>query len=969
MRRERCRNGVVGLGRVELVIGAPVSPMRRCGRRIQGHEVLAAPSNASRELPVGATDLEAPSEPEANQLGHVVEAALLGQGAAEPPRVKVGRSSEHRLEELWTAAIASRQFPADEFELLLEVFVIDASVCTHGLGPDPGGLRRERDGDQRAHGPVMSVWQGSEHDERLATRNMGPVRQLNVLGTQHHKDWPSVDGRGPPDGSVSTRTSTPGLANPPSRPPAAVRLQTGRDGEGASTADRGAPMPTTPAKNKKLTTSSLKAKKTAAVATDGARSVNREVATSAVKQERPVKAPRKATPGGAVADAERARAAGIVQEPPPANPGTDAIAPAWAQSGDRLTTAQGLRVDDADNSLTVGERGPSVLDDFHLRERIMHFDHERIPERVVHARGAGAHGVFEATEGLDDLCGAAFLRAGVRTPVFVRFSTVAGSRGSADTARDVRGFATKFYTEEGNFDLVGNNMPVFFIQDGIKFPDFVHAVKPEPDREIPQAQSAHDTFWDFVSLQPESTHMLMWVMSDRAIPRSFATMEGFGVHTFRLVAEDGSTSLVKWHWKPVAGIHGLVWEESQKLGGIDPDFHRRDLHARIASGALPQWDLAVQVMPDTEDQTFQGIDLLDSTKLIPEELCPIRVIGRMTLDRNPTNYFAETEQEAFHPGHLVPGIDIVDDPLLHARLFSYLDTQLTRLGGPNFGQLPINRPVAPVNDNNRDGFAQQAVHEGAVAYTPNSLGGGCPFAHPGAGTYTHVPREVAGATVKLRPSSFDDHFSQATMFYRSLTAVEQEHVAGAFSFELGKCVSPGVHARMVANLAQVDAELAAAVAAHLGIASPAASVDDGLTSPALSMDRGPDGSLAGRQVAVLVTDATPKRTISAWRATAEAEGFELVAVGPHFGTLVKGVAVDRSLHITQPVEYDAVVLAGEPDEAMAAFVQEAYRHHKTVAMTNPAFGAALGIDPASPGVVKTTEEFVEALSAHRHWDR
>jgi len=554
-----------------------------------------------------------------------------------------------------------------------------------------------------------------------------------------------------------------------------------------------------------------------------------------------------------------------------------------------MPNGPGLRVDDADNSLTIGERGPSVL------------------------------------------CEAAFLRPGVRTPVFVRFSTVAGSGGSADTARDVRGFATKFYTEEGNFDLVGNNMPVFFIQDGIKFPDLIHAVKPEPDREIPQAQSAHDTFWDFVSLQPESTHMLMWVMSDRAIPRSFATMEGFGVHTFRLVAEDGSTSLVKWHWKPVAGIHSLVWEESQKLGGID---------------------------------------LLDSTKLIPEELCPVRVIGRMTLDRNPTNYFAETEQVAFHPGHLVPGIDIVDDPLLHARLVSYLDTQLTRLGGPNFGRLPINRPVAPVNDNNRDGHAQQAVHEGAVAYTPNSLGGGCPFAHPGAGTYAHVPREVAGATVKLRPSSFDDHFSQATKFYRSLTAVEQEHMAGAFSFELGKCVSQGVHARVVANLAQVNADLAGAVAAHLGIEAPAAIVGEvGLTSPALSMERGPDGSLAGRQVAVLVTDATPKRLISAWRATAEAEKFEIVVVGPRFGTLAKGVAVDRSLHITQPVEYDAVVLAGDPDEAMAVFVQEAYRHHKTVALTDSVFAAALGIDAGSSGVVTTADNFVEALAGHRHWDR
>src|SRR5215218_301479 len=399
-----------------------------------------------------------------------------------------------------------------------------------------------------------------------------------------------------------------------------------------------------------------------------------------------------------------------------------------AQDSDYLTTAQGVRLSQTDDSLKAGERGPTLMEDFHLREKIMHFDHERIPERVVHARGAGVHGVFESYGTAAEVTSAQFLQPGVETPVFTRFSTVIGSRGSADTVRDVRGFATKFYTEEGNFDLVGNNIPVFFIQDGIKFPDLVHAVKPEPDREIPQAQSAHDTFWDFVGLQPESTHMLMWVMSDRAIPRSYATMEGFGVHTFRLVAADGSTSLVKWHWKPVAGVHSLVWPESQKLGGIDPDFHRRDLHARIATGNFPQYQLGVQVMPDTPDQTFEGIDLLDSTKIVPEELCPVRIVGTLTLDRNPDNYFAETEQVAFHPGHLVPGIGFVDDPLLHARLFSYLDTQLTRLGGPNFDQIPINRPLAPVNDNNRDGFMQQAVHEGISPYTPNSTGGGCPFA-------------------------------------------------------------------------------------------------------------------------------------------------------------------------------------------------------------------------------------------------
>ena len=706
------------------------------------------------------------------------------------------------------------------------------------------------------------------------------------------------------------------------------------------------------------------------VGVEGARSPNRDVATSAKKRPAPAKAPRSPKPAAAGATAELKRAAGKLEPRPAQNPVAAATNLSWAQAGDRLTTAQGLRVDDADNSLTAGVRGPTLLEDFHLRERITHFDHERIPERVVHARGAGAHGVFEAVGGLEDLSAAAFLRSGARTPVFVRFSTVAGSRGSADTARDVRGFATKFYTEEGNFDLVGNNIPVFFIQDGLKFPDLIHAVKPEPDREIPQAQSAHDTFWDFVSLQPESTHMLMWVMSDRAIPRSFATMEGFGVHTFRLVAPDGSTSLVKWHWKPTAGVHGLVWEESQKLGGIDPDFHRRDLNERIATGNLPQWELGVQVMPDTPDQTFEGIDLLDPTKLVPEELCPVRTVGVMTLDRNPANYFAETEQIAFHPGHLVPGIDIVDDPLLHARLFSYLDTQLTRLGGPNFSQIPINRPVAPVNDNNRDGLMQQAVHEGVAPYSPNSLGGGCPFAAIGDGSYTHFPLEVDGPKVKLRPASFDDHYSQATLFYRSMTPPEQDHIVGAFSFELAKCTSPDIHVRMVANLAEVDADLAAQVAAHLGLDAPhGAVVDPEAPSPALSMQVTEPGPIAGRQVAILVDDTTPNRLLNRWREAADPSGVEIVIVGPHLGKLDKGAVVDRTIHITDPVEYDGVVLAADPDEAMGAFIQEAYRHHKTVALTSPAQEAATGIGLSGEGVESEPDAFLASLALHRHWNR
>ena len=411
------------------------------------------------------------------------------------------------------------------------------------------------------------------------------------------------------------------------------------------------------------------------------------------------------------------------------------------QAGDKLTTPNGVRLPDSDHSLKAGPRGPVLLEDFHLREKIMHFDHERIPERVVHARGAGAHGVFTANGKAATVTRAAVLaQDGLETPVFVRFSTVLGSRGSADTVRDTRGFATKFYTPEGTWDLVGNNMPVFFIQDAIKFPDIIHAGKPHPDREIPQAQSAHDTFWDFVTLHTEATHHTIWNMSDRGIPRSFRTMEGFGVHTFRLVNADRETVLVKFHWKPRLGVHSLTWEEAQIAAGVDPDFHRRDLYDAIENGAFPEWDLGIQVFPDTPEETFQGIDLLDPTKLVPEELAPVQIIGTLVLNGNPTNFFAETEQVAFHTGHLVPGIEGTNDPLLQGRNFSYLDTQLTRLGGPNFTQIPINRPHAPVNDNTRDGFHQQAIHAGQAPYTPE----------PG-GRRRPVPVGVGRGRVRERP--------------------------------------------------------------------------------------------------------------------------------------------------------------------------------------------------------------------------
>jgi len=669
-----------------------------------------------------------------------------------------------------------------------------------------------------------------------------------------------------------------------------------------------------------------------------------------------------------------------------AAPRDAAVGLGWAQEGDPLTTAQGQRVEDTDNSLRAGPRGPTLLEDHHLREKIMHFDHERIPERAVHARGAGAHGRFELYESLKDLtCAEVLTDTTVKTRVFVRFSTVAGSRGSADTARDVRGFAVKLYTTQGNWDLVGNNMPVFFIQDGIKFPDLIHAVKPEPDREIPQAQSAHDTFWDFVSLQPESTHMLMWVMSDRAIPRSYRTMEGFGVHTFRLVNAAGRSSLVKFHWKPTAGMHSLVWEESQKLGGIDPDFHRRDLWNAIEAGAFPQWELGVQVMPDSPEQTFEGIDLLDPTKLVPEELCPVRLVGRMTLDANPANFFAETEQVAFHPGHVVPGIDLTDDPLLHARLFSYLDTQITRLGGPNFTQLPINRPAAPVNDNLRDGYGQQAVHTGRTAYSPNTIGGGCPFATGDAG-YVHFPQPVEGTKARRRPQSFDDHFSQATLFWNSLSGPEREHEVGAFSFELSKVADPAIVARMVANLAEVDAELAGLVAANLGLTvSAGRPLGDAGTSPVLSIAPAASGPIVGRVIGVFVTAGFDSVGVAALRKALERAGAVLHVIAPQGGS-VKGAGrtaatADATVFNADSVVYDALVVAGGVgalDPKSATMLQEAYRHHKTLAAWGSGIDALTGalIDVEAAGVITQpkagkafTDGVVDALGWHRHWDR
>ncbi|MBB1511492.1 catalase [Tessaracoccus sp. MC1627] len=684
----------------------------------------------------------------------------------------------------------------------------------------------------------------------------------------------------------------------------------------------------------------------------------------------------------------------------PTGAATGAPPEAVAQQGEYLTTSQGARLRTTDHSLKAGLRGPVLLQDHHLREKITHFDHERIPERVVHARGTGAHGVFVANGRAARICRAAFLKKGVETPVFVRFSTVAGFRGSSDTVRDTRGFATKFYTTEGNYDLVGNNIPVFFIQEGIKFPDIVHAVKPEPDREIPQAQSAHDTFWDFVSLHTEAQAHVAWSMSDRAIPLSYRMMEGFGIHTFRLINEAGDTSLVKFHWKPKQGIHSQVWEETQLTAGNDPDFHRRDLYDAIDAGAYPSYDLGVQVMPDTEDETFEGIDLLDPTKLIPEELCPVEIIGTMTLNRRPTNFFAEVEQVMFNPGNLVPGIDVTNDPLLQVRLFSYIDTQITRLGGPNFSQIPINRAHCPVNDMFRDGFHQAAVHGGVAPYRPNSLDGGNPAeADDGSGAFIDIPTPVAGDKVRELSASFEDHFSQVTLFVRSLTDVEREHLTRAYTFELGKCFEESVRVRQLQCLANVDAELCADVARGLGLPAPEPTVPPADVEPsqALSQLRG-KWPVTGRKIAVIVDADTDPAAIAVAKDAVEGKGMRAFITAPRGGKL-GDVVIDRAFLTAASIEFDAALVleapkpapdaeptfdakaghstAGEPvDPRVVKMVAEMYRHCKAIAVSPGATAVldAAGVPREAPGVVvaeagAAVSRLTKLLATHRVWER
>ncbi|GHI92852.1 MULTISPECIES: catalase CatB [Streptomyces] len=702
--------------------------------------------------------------------------------------------------------------------------------------------------------------------------------------------------------------------------------------------------------------------------------------------------------------------------PKPDQSGPDTVSPTGqptgadqarvAQSGAYLTDAQGTRLYDTDHSLKAGPRGPVLLQDHHLREKVMHFDHERIPERVVHARGAGAHGVFQSYGTAASVTKAGFLAADVETPVFTRFSTVVGSRGSSDTVRDTRGFATKFYTSEGVFDLVGNNIPVFFIQDAIKFPDVVHAAKPHPDREIPQAQSAHDTFWDFVSLHTEATHHTIFFMGDRGIPRSYRMMEGFGVHTFRLVNAEGATTLVKFHWKPRLGVHSLVWDEAQLTNGVDPDFHRRDLADAIEAGAYPQWELGIQTFPDNPEQTFEGIDLLDPTNLVPEELAPVQPVGLLTLDRNPSNYFAETEQVAFHVGHLVPGIDVTDDPLLAGRLFSYLDTQLTRLGGPNFPQLPVNRPQAPVNDMLRDGMHQTAVHRGVAPYRPNSLDGGCPFtAGADMSAFVEAPVRVPeGRKVREAPESFADHFSQPRRFWLSMSPVEREHIIGAYTFELAKCYEQAIRERTLQVLANIDPELCAGVAEGLGLPAPAPTVPlaDVEPSPALSQVGG-TWPLDGRVVGI-VTGGADLEGVGAVREAVLNAGMVPLVVAPTGGTLGSGDAaltVQRSYVTARSVEFDAVLLAGAPDMGGDAYtprdykagpapagqatidprvsllVSEAFRHGKAIGVWAGGETAleASGVPAGSAGVVvaesgtAALEQVTQLMGSHRVWER
>ena len=686
-------------------------------------------------------------------------------------------------------------------------------------------------------------------------------------------------------------------------------------------------------------------------------------------------------------------------------------------NGHALTTNQGLKISDNQNSLKAGERGATLLEDFIMREKITHFDHERIPERIVHARGTAAHGYFELYESMSKYTKAGFLTdTSRRTPVFTRFSTVAGSRGSTDVARDVRGFAVKFYTEEGNYDLVGNNIPVFFIQDAIKFPDLIHAVKPEPHNEIPQAASAHDTFWDFISLMPESMHMIMWVMSDRSIPRSLRMMEGFGVHTFRLINDEGKSTFVKFHWKPKLGVHSVAWNEAQKLSGFNADFHRQDLWEAIDNGAFPEWELGVQLIPEEDEHKFD-FDLLDSSKLVPEELVPVQLIGKMVLNRNPDNYFAETEQVAFCPSHIVPGIDFTNDPLLQGRLHSYLDTQISRLGGANFHEIPINRPLAEMHNNQRDGKFRHEINKGRVAYEPNSLAGGSPAqSMVKDGGFSSYEEKIDARKIRARSESFTDHFTQAALFFNSQADYEQQHIINAISFELGKVEVNHIRSRVVYVLNQINEKLANSVAENLGIEIPAkldSPINHGVPAGAdmakyeskprktgglekddtLSMANTIKDTIKTRQIAFLVADGFDANDVKTMKDALEKEGATVKIIGMKSKSVMsadgKEIKVDHALRTVASVLFDAVyipggeksaaTLAGEPDAI--EFVNEAFRHCKAIAgsgagvnfLKEETYVRKANDDKAvilsDNGAKDAAKSFINAIAEHRNWER
>ena len=717
--------------------------------------------------------------------------------------------------------------------------------------------------------------------------------------------------------------------------------------------------------------------------------------------------PHPAVTGSTLSEVNSSAKVGSGPPPPGFNPGSEPLSRVRVDSTGRvLTTNQGVAVGDNQNSLKAGLRGPALLEDFILREKITHFDHERIPERIVHARGSGAHGYFECYEPLTDLTRASlFAEAGKRTPVFVRFSTVAGERGSTDTARDVRGFAVKFYTDEGNWDLVGNNIPVFFIQDAMKFPDLVHAVKPEPHHGMPQAASAHDTFWDFVSLMPESTHMLMWVMSDRAIPRSFRMMQGFGVHTFRFVNAEGESRFVKFHWNPVAGTHSLAWDEAVKLSGADSDFHRRDLWEAIEAGAYPEWEFAVQVFTEEQAEKF-SFDVLDATKLIPEELIPLQPIGKMVLNRNPDNFFAETEQVAFCTAHIVPGLDFSHDPLLAGRIHSYVDTQISRLGGPNFHEIPTNSPLAQVHNNQRDGMHRQAIPRGRVAYEPNSLGGGCPF-QAGARGFVSFPQPVQDDKVRGKPEKFAEHYNQATLFWNSQSDVEKQHIIRAFRFELTKVQVVAVRRRVIAQLRNVADELAQAVADGIGLtelpealplALPRAPKPEVKQSESLSLFARPGTEgIRTRRIAILIADGVDTEEASLLHGALLQRGavprFVGIKLGQVTGAAGDSLDVEVSMEAAPSVTWDALIIpAGDAATAALSesghaleFLKDQYRHCKPILLMGGS--SALLEEAGIPAELSTGEEdpgllmfevgqmdaavdaFVGALTRHRHFER